>query len=385
MNREQKLALVIGFALVLVVGVLISDHLSKAQMLELDGGPMLSATPIERVARSSSPPLPAGWSLEVTMPTQELGIPRRDVAAREQAAPSRTPAQPSPSPVRLAQDDLGNLFVPVPNESVASVSAGAMDFTSSQETPPLGFEPVEIAVGRQANSTAGGASEAHHNLLSTIRDLGGQITNGIVEQMPNLPVAGRINGGGPTPVETPSASVESAFAARTPVVVPPVSTPVRVHFVKPNESLYKIAEQYYGDGNLWRALAEANKGRVAADGSVMVNVRLEIPERIGAKPARSTAPAVTSPAATTPAAAPRTQPARQPTREATRPAVVASGTGAGTATRTYTVAKGDTLGEISIKMLGTSKRMNEIIAANRNLINDANEIRFGMTLKIPAR
>lgn len=377
MNREQKLALVIGFALVLVVGVLISDHLSKAQMLELDGGPMLSAAPIERMARSTTPPLPAGWSLEVTMPTQELGIPRRDVAAREQEVPSRTPVELSPGPTRVAQADLSDIFVAVPDETVG---AGALDFGRSQESVPFGFEPVEIAVGRQANTTSGGASEAHHNLLSTIRDLGGQITNGIVEQMPNLPVAGRVNGGGLTSVETSTPQVASALAARTPVVVPSIPTPVRVHYVKPNESLYKIAEQYYGDGNLWRALAEANKGRVAADGSVMVNVRLEIPERIGAKPVRSS-----TPAATPPAPAPRAQPARQPTREAARPGVVASNTGVSSATRTYTVAKGDTLGEISFKMLGTSKRMNEIIAANRNLIDDANEIRIGMTLKIPAR
>jgi nucleoid-associated protein YgaU len=370
------------------VGVLISDHLSKAQMLELDGGPMLSATPIERVARSSTPPLPAGWSLEVTMPTQELGIPRRDVAARAPSVPTRTTGQPSPvtSPVgspaqdRLALADRSDLFVTVPDESVP---AGALDFGSSQDTAPFGFEPVEIAVGRQANNSVDGASEAHHNLLSTIRDLGGQITNGIVEQMPNLPVAGRVNGGGTTQTGVSNSraepKAEPALVGRTPVANP-VITAARVHYVKPNESLYKIAEQYYGDGNLWRALAEANKGRVGSDGSVMVNVRLEIPERIGGKPTRTS-----SPAAATPSASPRTQPARQPVRETARPAVVASNTGAASAARTYTVAKGDTLGEISSKMLGSSKRMNEIIAANRNLIDDANEIRIGMNLKIPAR
>ncbi len=35
MNREQKIALIIGFAVILVVGVLVSDHLSAAQGLTL--------------------------------------------------------------------------------------------------------------------------------------------------------------------------------------------------------------------------------------------------------------------------------------------------------------------------------------------------------------
>ncbi len=34
MTREHKLALIVGFSLVLVLGVLISDHLSKSRTVE---------------------------------------------------------------------------------------------------------------------------------------------------------------------------------------------------------------------------------------------------------------------------------------------------------------------------------------------------------------
>jgi len=36
MTRDHKVALIVGFALVLVVGVLISDHMSAAQEAEMD-------------------------------------------------------------------------------------------------------------------------------------------------------------------------------------------------------------------------------------------------------------------------------------------------------------------------------------------------------------
>ncbi len=52
-------------------------------------------------------------------------------------------------------------------------------------------------------------------------------------------------------------------------------------------------------------------------------------------------------------------------------------------TTTYTVASGDTLGEISMKLLGTSRRVDEFVKLNG--LKDANDIRVGMKLKVPAK
>jgi nucleoid-associated protein YgaU len=48
---------------------------------------------------------------------------------------------------------------------------------------------------------------------------------------------------------------------------------------------------------------------------------------------------------------------------------------------TYTVKRGDTLGEISRKLLGTSKRWHEI--AEFNKLEDGDNIPAGTVLKMP--
>ncbi len=52
---------------------------------------------------------------------------------------------------------------------------------------------------------------------------------------------------------------------------------------------------------------------------------------------------------------------------------------------TYTVAKNDSLGTIAQRLLGSVRYMDEIIRANPDKIDDPDDIRVGMVLKIPAR
>jgi len=47
--------------------------------------------------------------------------------------------------------------------------------------------------------------------------------------------------------------------------------------VRPGDSLAKIARQCYGDERLWKAIRDANPGKVAADGGVVVGAVLVVP------------------------------------------------------------------------------------------------------------
>lgn len=49
----------------------------------------------------------------------------------------------------------------------------------------------------------------------------------------------------------------------------------------------------------------------------------------------------------------------------------------------YTVKRGDTLGEISKKFLGSTQNFNQIFEANRDQLMNPGDLRIGMTLKIP--
>ncbi|GIK20149.1 MAG: LysM peptidoglycan-binding domain-containing protein [Leptolyngbya sp. PLA2] len=292
MTRENKIALIVGFALVLVVGVLISDHLSRARHLELND--------------------PAGDDPGLLA----LG-PGATLPDSEWTPPTHVPA-PTPTPV---------VEVPAVEPFVFEQGTGRTGLgTALAQGPATGDE------GR--------------SLLDVVKDYGGQIRNGVI----HLPAA----------VNHSSQEAKPAGTPQSPIA------PLQVHFVAKGESLFGIAKRYYGDGNQWRRIAEHNRGKVSADGTVREGVRLEIPGV-----AATVAPE-------TPRARPQTEP--RP-REATPHVPEPQRPGP----TTYTVRKGDTLGEIAQRTLGSSRRMSDLLAANKGRIDDPDDIRVGMVLTIPAR
>jgi len=292
-TRENKIALIVGFALVLVVGVLISDHLSRARHLELndpagDDPGLLALGPGATLPDS-------GW----TPPVHQV---------------------PAPNP------------------------------TTVVETPAVEPFVFEQGSGRTGLGTAlaqgPAAGDEGRSLLDVMKDYGGQIRNGVI----HLPPALNHASDAPNSSETP----------------PPTAAPVQVHFVAKGESLFGIAKRYYGDGNQWRRIAEHNRGKVSADGAVREGVRLEIPGVAGTvAPDRSRVQ---------PESRPQPREASPRSTEPARPGPT-----------TYTVRRGDTLGEIAQRTLGSSRRMSDLLAANKGRIDDPDDIRAGMVLTIPAR
>jgi nucleoid-associated protein YgaU len=49
------------------------------------------------------------------------------------------------------------------------------------------------------------------------------------------------------------------------------------HEVKKGDTLWKIAEQYYGDGNLYMKIFEANSGILKNPDSIQIGQKLHIP------------------------------------------------------------------------------------------------------------
>lgn len=269
MTRETKLALIIGFALILAVGVLISDHLAAVER----------AGPADLTLGSQREPV--GTHLSLAPPLMEVQ------------------REPPPRPHQSSGPDL------LPHERAAAPAGEPLDNTSAeaghQALPPelAGmFEPVDAPI--------------------------------VVRQVPTR-----------TADPTPS----------------PATPPQRTHLVKDDESLWEIAEQYYRDGTQWKKLAAANPQAVNSKGHVRAGVTLTIPDTRAAPPPearQATAPP------------PREQPA------------------AGMR-RTYTVQRGDTLSEIAMRELGSARRTREILDLNRDRIDEADQIRVGMVLRLPAK
>jgi nucleoid-associated protein YgaU len=268
MTREHKLALIVGFALVLVVGVLISDHLSGARHLDLaDSAGANSMTPATHVP---------GFMEPDTFVLNQEQVPRTEPVPTTHFAPER----------------------PALSDVIADGASDVLDLIDRAQYNPPAAQPDSIEMGQPK-------------------------------------------------VQRPQPRQEQ------PREVDEDRRTMPVHRVQRGESLWSISEQYYADGHLHDELAAYNEGRVGRDGTLQPGVRLQIPP---AWMLRGELKPVTK----TPRQAPRTAP-----------------------TRTYTVEPGDTLGEISMELLGTSKRWREFLDLNG--LEDARSLRVGMKLKVPAR
>ncbi len=268
-TRESKLALIIGFVLVLVVGVLVSDHFSQANSMSLD-----SQDP--EVAR-------------VIVPLTDLGQheERRLDSAFDQAMDDRQHTL-----VRLGQ-----------STSPVIISNSSRDATTKAQ--------VTNAKNNSANSILDRAMEH-------VQDL-------------ELPRAAQI--------------------ASRPMLTNPRPLPegrFRKYKVVKGDTLIAIARQILGDEKRWAEIHRLNADVLGPDAILKIGMDIKLPYDAKAGDAQS---------------------------NTTRRSLPSK--------RTYTVVSGDTLGEISMKLLGTSKRAAEI--AKLNGLESANNIRIGMSLKIPAK
>jgi nucleoid-associated protein YgaU len=258
-TKESKLALIIGFVLVLVVGVLVSDHFSQANKMSIENlarGGEITRTPITSLG---------------TREAQGIDSAFGDIA--EQARSNRNESRDQPPPMTI------------------------------DNTNPASGSILDEAI-RTARNT--------------------------IEQT-EFPVA----------AETRQ---KPATESRRPAV-PNYQT----YTVVSGDTLIGIARRYLGDAERYRDIESLNADQLGPDLVLAVGMKLKLPND-----------------------------AKIITLEDRGTSSVEQRSG----DRVYTVRSGDTLGEIAYKLLGTSKRMNEIVELNG--LDSADTIYVGMTLKVPA-
>jgi nucleoid-associated protein YgaU len=314
-TRELKLSLILGFSLVLVVTVLVSDYLSKARSTRLDG-----TNPGAPVAISA--PHPNVDELKSKIEQQEE---RLAAAEREQAL---TVSNQHPTPKTFTPD-------------------GEAPRSGLVEAPNAG----ELAQG----------NESEHTPLEIIQ------TRGRGTELP----AGRSGG---------DASPAGASKDRT-------------HTVVSGDTLYQLAQKYYRNGSYHAQLQKYNK---LQSSGLKVGTTIKIPT-VEVLTGRLSAPTQPRPqlaindlkplvdvdrqqnaAKETEVEGPTAEPVEliTPKPEAAKPAVKAG---------SYTVKKGDTLGHIAQRELGTSKRSSEILSLNSGVLKAPEDLRIGMVIKLPAK
>lgn len=304
MSRELKLALILGFAAVMVVGVLISDHMSGARQARIE----------ERTLQTP----------QLALSTPATGdyavLPEREPEPLRQALPENPPA-----------------VVEATVEEAAPPTVFAMG--SEQDA-----EPATLADASQPKSA-----------LDDFRDWAERQGVRFDEIRPTTALAETTRRDpAPPPTQQPRAdrAPDQPIAGAT-------------HTVEEGETLWAIAERYYGDGALYRRIEEANAGRLGKGGSLYVGAKLVIPGATR-QPVKQAA-----------------TPARdEPARNAFTPTKTGA-TGKAGAERFHVVRKGETLGDIARSELGSAKRWPEIVKLNKAAIRDPDNVPAGLRLRLP--
>ena len=344
MTRELKLALIVGFALVLVVTVLISDHLSHARQAELAGN-----IPAEPLKVAEPPALSLG---------------------------NETAQAPAPT----VTESPSTLAGATPTPAAAPINLVGMGTSATPAPTPMAQEPMTINQGTRGNQVP----VEHADLARELAKQGGGIKDNVifVGPQPAMQTAQDKLPGSTLPPTVQPPKVTPSPTTVLPPVVPVPAAPDRAYTVAAGDNAFKIAKQFYGDGKVWRKLVKYNK--LAEDGQLKVGTKLNIPtsETLLGKKA-----ATASLSAPTPTVGPST------TNKPSTGGIVLTGnrttpialTGpVPSKSHSYTVKKGDTLAQIAQRELGSARRAHEILELNKKTIKDADSVPLGAVLTLPA-
>lgn len=425
MTRDQKLALIVGFSVVLLVGILISDHFSRARNAQVTKVDPSEPVRVARTDAGSSRTLPSGATFQP--PSQ----PRPSTANQGNASLWPETAVPITEPSTPA-----NTNPDVPTSSRLGMSGDIV-------TPSAAKPPLEDAVQQLASRLAAGPSSTpatptptnsptapvRDPLAAEIASRGGTITerDGIIEfsLASARPKQGAATAGNTNVIQTPVPTTDSGLpdsptpkiqglGPSVPVMIDPkfALLPMRQHKVAQGDTLAEISQRYYQDAKLWRKLAKFNGSAVADDGSIRVGSTLKIPPReelVGPSqasqpaPKKPSQPNITKPANLAPVSTVAQRDAKPASKVKDTPSNagivrVASNTKSDKAAKpqadtknaksskpaTYTVRKGDTLSQIAARALGSTKRVDDLIRANPDLLeDDESPIQSGVVLRLP--
>lgn len=345
MTRETKIGLLVGLAFIIVIGILLSDHLS------------VTAEPPQAALVQAGKSVREG----IAVP----GAPTTPLASTTPAPVNVTPQYPVPT-----QQDL---HPPVQRpEAIVSIQAGGQP----QYQPPITIQhhAPEVALPPQANYS----NEPTGYQMVPQETISGSIppVTGVDVPAPTYPVAGAdpIEREVPTTV-TPLNHLAQQFGEQVVSVNDTASKPAstgsratsetleaKEYVATEGDSLSKIAARFYG-----RSTKETRDLIVKANPSLKDDPNLIIAGRTYLIPQKGLT----------------VTPAPQPVQ--TAQATQARGTARPAATVTYKVKDGDTLWKIAKEQCGSPRELQAIRDLNKDVLKGSDTVIVGMSLRLPNR
>jgi nucleoid-associated protein YgaU len=303
MTRETKIGLLVGLAFIIVIGILLSDHLSSST----EPPPATLAQTGNNVRQTIStpggaqPPITAVVTPQQVQPQQPVPTPRelqpqtpataviqvggaQPVATNSQNNPPITVVNENP-PVRAAQ--------PQPQQQEVA-GADAPDNALARAAQQNGEQLVSINSNgqqgvTQASSIRGYVAQSGDTVSKMAGKFFGANTksnrDAIIRANPSLQqdadkvIVGktyRIPSSSSTSV---AASPAPAQPASTVAAAPAVSSPEYVYTVEEGDSLWKIANEQLGDPNEIASIKELNKDVLHGSDTVIPNMKLRLPSK----------------------------------------------------------------------------------------------------------
>lgn len=216
-------------------------------------------------------------------------------------------------------------------------------------------EPIVIANGPSASGSESGSGQVRSGLLSEVLSRSSGVRPLLERETTSPGTSAAQTGGSKARSSADLADTTSRSVAQSATL----SARYVTYRVQSGDTLYGLAVRVFRNGNRWRELRDLNKGKIGPDGALVIGMELKLPASAAtSRPGTQAAPRKSMPA-------PREPLKRSRDR------------------KYYIVKRGDTLGLIAQRELGTVRRQGDLLNANASRIRNADEIYVGMKLELP--
>lgn len=384
MTRETKVGLLVGMGIILLIGIVVSDHLSTVQdqqpasFSDLDRETFDSLTTRNDHALPSGIPLASPARQAMQQRTTTFPLSTETVQTQRITLPAQTPSRYTPQPIaptyttqtpaRIQPSQIPNAQPPIqvqqPRRTQLQQPRRTQDMSEeqavAQNTRTRPIPHMAVALTPSSNQTQTGLYHTVQTGDNLFKLALKYYNNGddwklIRDANPRkVYSSGTITLGTQLLIPSKMAlSQQNAQQSRMPAIQ-------REIVVKPGQTLSELAKKYLGNAADWDELLEANKDKLSRPELLRAGMTLRLPQKaIKRQQQASTNRAKVS--KPTPTRLTRTTRTHTP----------------------YTVRSGDTLSSIAASKLGSAKKWYQLYHFNKATLTDPDNLTVGRSIKIP--
>jgi nucleoid-associated protein YgaU len=330
MTRETKIGLLVGLAFIIVIGILLSDHMTSTTEppkapLSVVGNNVRESVVTPATAAGAPPVAAVGHAQGVVAPSQpvltggdlsrpaQAGVPTIQVGPAAQQQPSPIVVQQGPAtPQQQQQQAVAQAPQATPEASPPVVIAPPAQPTNTHPLQPLAMrhgeqlvtvgdngttprpQPVPMGQMREykaqsgdslsklASRFMGSSSKANRDAIvrvnPTLQQNPDKIVEGRTYVIPPAPAAETATTAAPSQAPAPTPA-PAATPAQAPIATAPGGENFSWYTVKENENLWKIASEQLGSGNAWTQIRDLNPDILKGNDQLRVNTKIRIPNR----------------------------------------------------------------------------------------------------------